>query len=1481
MTTDVTMNKIAAHIKRIGASFARKTMFRSVMVITLLVSMLLNGCTTLLTGPVNAQPIDFSDLDDKSGITALGIQDSDRLRVKINYGDAADFDANKYSALYLDAFCVAPDLTNELQYVTYFDLLETYEDAEDGITFVYAYRTRKYADGATREDADQYKDVSDDADIVMYPEVKAEENIPLSKDSYIVLATYSFARGKDSYHEIARVKSNEERFCQTKVSYTNSGTYKPKFYSILDGTKLYIFDADNVKAFASKQKTCFLLSKVSTDGFASDVNDASATDFSETNWPATVAGNCSYSTEPIKVTKAGFVKCVDFAEEFSRLTGSEVYRSIVKGNMGTDWTMDVYDYSIYTDHSVTKLFFDITVTSTDYQVSSGEEDKIDQFNEDGTLKELDDESKAYAEKSSEEISKEAKSANPHNWSYDFVGITTVENIGTVDVDFKYYATSDNTMDYYAVLADPKGMTEEEDPLNKNYRDYFGAYRYLYKKDGTPPLDLLSRNNQPGMILYGNKDLDGDAYWFSPSVNKKTDVTYYWTVNGEDYNIDSLLDFEDRYNKRVVDSSSYAFENTEYTLASYQYVYDQENYRPYILNPNGDFAILFESYVVGDLGLTTPYSTTYNNAVTPDDDKLIAGYYYDEDGDLDRYLYNTRYNYVVGGLKGKLENGVLHTLLLLTPSTEHKGKYIYDNHAIFYTKDTVTKAFDLNLLPEAFLYSGDYLNSWADETYFLNKTKTDVGALQSIEPVLIGGQIYIYYIYENAIEIATPVDETDDGRKYYDSMESFMKTVPGSTYYQVDLSKFFVNKDIQKQTTISLDVNYEKENKITQALDEKLNDETIAGIQVNDFSNTSGEMVTFTVKDSNSSITATYSVEGIIYRSQDGKDLGSLTYDQALTIVNGTSTVSSYLTNADIVNNWEDSGKVYSSKGYSLKDSLLNEGLSHRYVIDMKQGEGKISYSIYDTVSGTYSLVTSGEFEQVSELTTQRVDAIDVKTWNSVCRYMESKLTVKTENKFSESKGTYAYGEYYKPRNLVYFSGALEREQDDTYLASVTPSYGLGLYNMETGRYFLPNFQRHEITYKITHRYERTDDVVNPIDDLTEVSDEISALSNMACYGVYKNNGYTKDSETYPYLFMGYDRDDITYTDIEILRAKMVPFGVAFYDESKDERVHPEIISVTDKEHSYGYYRDFLPADGDDVVYYLRDARYENNGNMIVDRSMFHGDDPTDEPFEPSNPDEVSPSGDGSDDKKPDDGKKPSSDDDKKPGGTDSNDDKKPGGTDSTDNKTPGGNTNPSGQVNPPVDNPTDGTNPDDNNNNNTNPGGNSDPSNPDYPDNTGTPSPDGLDGTDDNPDDGEDSLDPTDQNGSGGNSGDIGTVGIPVSDNSISGNNVSENQVDGEGGERNLPWWLLLIILLALCIIAFIVYRLKNGLKVLPESVKNFFVGIFGKKEEEEEEIKEQTEEESDEKSDDDENISEYEDESDESEENWYVDLDSDDEDDE
>ena len=1373
--------------------------------------MLMSGCTNLIGGTTPEYEINYGILEEGSGMLDENgnLKESTRtgVNVRLNYLAGGDYGANKYSASYKDAFFIAEDLSNDMLDVGYFNLLDTYENSNGNTTFVYVYQTKQYADGAKRGDLVR---VQEEGDYVLYPDVMTQEEIPTSNTFITVLATYAFEEGASSYHEISRVPGDLTSSMLAKPIYSSetndANNATVEYYSILSQDKIYVYNADNVKAYS---------------------NGVTAKTEISSSYGNIVSGG-GVDTSFGSVLSTGFEKKFDIQSEFNAFKSNDA--TLKNGN----YDVDVYDYSIYTHNEDFYVTLDISATKQGY---TGPDIEVEVVDEDGNPI-------ADTETADDTVEDEVEDGA----AFDFVGtichvkipegtLFDVEYIPTKTLkqyglnfatEYNYRLTPHDNF-YYPELASGTVYGTSD-----RFTNLFGFYSYVVEP------------NYAGCAL----DIGRDGF-FSFTEEAKNN-----------YNLEKDFDeaqFYLEYKKRDPKYSEYKYKN-----ASYKLVTNPDAYWAFLRNNR---ASSYTINLTGDFDIKWGFNTTKENwlKIFYPSEMLV--------GKINGEYINASTAYI-RDLGFKLYNGYLDASAFVTAEAGVVSPtFICDDLAVF--KGTM----EVGISPEGVVY-GDYItpyvipltsitNIMTDYSWLLNNIikisiDTDAGKFQKIDTAIRNGQLYVYYIFDKKVIICRPdtgglddLAELEDNANPFDkiaavvkncSVESGVKyhevwnypmsdiekyyefSTPSLEYYVVSTDSFVTGGDVFEEAPELIEMDDE-----AQSIIDNAGGNGSAGGTAQVYTEYSADSVT------RKYISIVFEYEGVSFYDSAGNALAeNVSYDDLVAVINGEKTIGSVVNNStEIINNWDTTQTTSEMDTYTSIKAAVSDGLHFRYstvitendddtiTVDIKQITGTGDVTLY-----TYNLTyTDSAFAALDHL--KEGSEIDGTTWSSICKYVKDRMKKRKTGTSTADLKLDENAEPYSAYNLDFISGTFDNDGTyDNYIVSTSAGNGLGFYDLGNGTYFIPSFQRHEV-----RNVTSTTQVISG-NNVTEYSkkdttDNIVTLDSVACYGIYENK--SDNSDIYPYYFMGYDRDGMTYTGSEMLKAQMVPFGVAY------------------KNADGTYYRDFVPEDGDTMVYYLPTAYYNQYGMRIVDETFdgFDGDDDnSDDEDTDSTPGgdggDPTPSGQGGDGNPT-----PSGGPDTNPSGSGGGINPTPSGSGGGDNPYPSGgpDTNPSGGGN--GGNPTPSGGGEGNNPYPSGGGGENDP----YPSGGGggNPTPTGDRGGGGNGGTGFTgevySNQPRITSIYGNGNGD-GTGDGSASDNSISGNSTSGNSVSGNGGRpvdgnpfgdtgdgsgtgRGLSpeqiICLLLIILLIILIVAWIIERKRQGKPILPIPVKR-------KKEEEQEE---------------------------------------------
>lgn len=1428
----------------------RKCKYKSILIFILLLCQILSGCTNLVAG--NATAPKFVDEEELDKAVSLFSSTRTGVNAKLNFGAGGEFSNNKYLSTYADAFFVASDLSNNLDDVLYFNLLETFNNKNGNITFVYAYTTHKYADGKKRNQHPEIVTVS--GDYVMYPEVYEEQELPVSNEVYTVLASYSFAEGDNSYHEYARMATNEEDNIIAKPFYTNSSGYKVGTYGVLLQDKIYVFNADNLKTINN------------------DINHI--IELSE-------AGICLKSGELSKSfdSSAGaFDALYNIQKEFNSFKAND--KTLSEGS----YDIQIFDFNVYMNRENYYIFFDITATNKGIKATAEDENDIDVFR-DGEPVTLDTDD---PEKVEIDLPADVKGAS----SYDFIGTICHARIpdGTkFNVVYEPTKTiGDSNVAYeYTYSLVPEDSIYDKDRRNEKgsiygesdyYSKYFSYYSYLINEDNSTLFEI-------------DKFYDKLFDSFLRELNMSASELYQYKDNDKSIGLILLLlwldekpelrDFVNKYLKSSTNPKAYSGNFKLVTNSdAYRKAYNSshDNAEKYTINLTGE--LYLKPQIIDVVDEAKKYGLDIDKKTASDEKEFLSFVFktsfmhrtfpiYYKDDEYEAFGGATE------GLQAELYNGYLNASSFVNVDvSKYSVQFLNDDEAVIYDKSEkgsiIPKVIPLTAFSNIFSDYNILVNGISNYKGTGNGLKflEEDGALLKVEPVLIGSKIYVYYVFENKVYICDmdkyrlgDADElrnekslgklfgllenvnNETNKNYvkpasifsfvgiYTKLMNSMKPIDRKSIeefiaegnYAIDTSVlnisaftaseeyYMLKEDIgnYSMSMNSLDNNTLGTDSYNKLYDNFDNNQLLDSSKQTDnggfiavyYSDNKDKLhnANSNLDNSNANrLNIYFTYEGISVFDDDGKCiLDNVSYYDVIDVISGKKNLTELTQNELIINNWEQS--TAGSEYESVKQAMI-EGLHFQYIINIIPVEGSTgiyNINIIGIFNDKYVTIYSYENISYSDATFKALDhtsgdvAINDMSWNSICEYMKTRFSQETVVKTAPA---------YKPGKTIRFNaddftiknGHFTTKEDKTYVVCTNPEVGLYVYETDTTNYYKPAFQRHEIKYTTTYITDRDN---NSISKNMAVSDNIVVLDGISCYGIYDNiynsvegsilshsRLYNDDKVNYPYLLMGFDKQGVTYTQNEMLRSKMIPFGIAYNDGGT-------------------YYRDFNPVDKNDFVYYLKDAEFDEYGRQKVtddDGGIIDRDKSS-----------VSDNGNTVSNNDSSDGSNTNGNNNGNKNGNNSNNNSNKNSNNNSNNSNTNGNGNQGAKKPSSMYNETSNVNAstssnasDKNTNKNTN---NSDT-------NIAVSSNSNNNKSlydDSNNRDNDDSLS---DNGVSDNS--ISKNGISdnsVSDDSTSDNSLSSDGLSGLNGKvKGMPVWLLLLILLILLIVAYIIYRIRN-----------------------------------------------------------------------
>ena len=1462
--------------------------YTKLLVFILIQAQILTGCTSLFTGSLDIDPyksIDYSYADEHGGVTGEyagndinGIMNSTRgsFNAKINFGDSDATGSAKYLSDYPDAFYIARDLSNRSEDMQYFQMIEALDDCK----FVYFYQTYQYADSKKREDAVITHSIS--GDYVMYPTTIVENEYKISDNLVTVLAIYDYTkRGENGYVEIARwndtrnhskqlsdaEKASKSAYAQITYrkiggihfDYSATGTainmqdVNPDNYVLCTNGSIYVFDRDTIlNNYRNKYFSGGVSARKQAPVMGSDNKDSN---------------------------NMGLIKSVDVEGEFRRIMYQRGYT--IKDNLVE---VDFYSVSCYEDpySNEETVLADISVTCGTQGASAEDEQQIQNAGS-GNLGSFEDTDKNYSYENSSN-SKYLKGIYDFSYIYSFdcdgtnVALCTAVYDKCLGCDYYYGGW------YYSDIFVDWAVTNLKLFLNYNNSgwQYNGNSLVLYLKEvnnDNGEIDFLSDVKELG--IKWEKDIKSayDSY-VSGLPENETPVSY------ADYKKLKLC------NIQFLDNCIKQLENVERKYTDYSFAVTDEN--TWIQeNPNVARKYLpsdrlrtypgykYEMQVKGDLRIGRTYGYSKSDLAT----RIID---YGNGVSLNNKLYIGLYNYscqTSNFIDANSNNGY-HYL------------YAYDDFLLGWSDDCVVpvaaNVFSNSSSLAAFGDDYRFLSAlgavqlWRNyieyQQYIQGKNvlvNSQFGNPLSAGLYLMGKNLYMVVNYSEKTVLYKVVSAYDwEKDSSYWQVENSKYVIDARTRIELDYEDFNMSKLVYSSDSYSLDSaledNLSAESKAIY--DQVKADIEGAGLSINDsagitmLSDTSAE---YTLIFGDSDITIVDNT-GVMATEK-------LSYDSCAEVITGAKNISNITSNATIINLWNKSISNKSANGQVISTTSLKEeirkGLHYKYIIEFAENNGTVKMSVYDRTASGRNLVTEVDYS-ANGMAAKKPVGMDVSYWQSICDYATELIVKKTETtksyEPSDASLYYTINNFQCVKNIdIAGKGAKD------YWVIHTAANGMGFRDASyTGQ--LSAAQKAEAlvipTFQRTHNVYDTMEFLNFEDKkLLERSTleyaENVVLTKTPCYGVYKNvlpessdiTHTVKNAVPYSmfkYAYMGFERDDVTYTEGEMYRAKMIPFAIVNKTNGK-------------------YYKDFVPVGDENMVYLLQTRNVNKNGQGII--SNLDGEGGT---GEGGNGDEGGGETDygggdsgGGDEGGGDHGYQGGDwgydpyDDDWGNGGGNGGDynwgywngdwggDYGGGGGDYNWGYDYGGGNPDYG-----------GGNGGDYNWGYWNGGGDDNYGGGSgdygwgydngYGDGYGNGSVSGNDGWGYGNGSDSDNNDGNYKDGYSGDRDNDKNKGRSLRDNSgkktVSDNSgrrrksVSMNSLlnNGLNGKRGLPEWLkgllTFLLILLLLLLAYIIYRKKNGLPIIPEGIKRFFAGIFGrhKKDDEEEEREDEQEDE-------------------------------------
>lgn len=233
---------------------------------------------------------------------------------------------------------------------------------------------------------------------------------------------------------------------------------------------------------------------------------------------------------------------------------------------------------------------------------------------------------------------------------------------------------------------------------------------------------------------------------------------------------------------------------------------------------------------------------------------------------------------------------------------------------------------------------------------------------------------------------------------------------------------------------------------------------------------------------------------------------------------------------------------------NLKE-VITENLHWEYTITFPELDSKL-------VSISRNNINVGSFTYVPGQIPENKYKINTKTWDSIIKYLEERFP-ETEEK-NESKKEYKVNEnpveQYSSQNLTFITGNLLGTGKNNYWVSTTPQNGVSIIkDSKNGQFidsyenvYLPVFQKNELYESSVEKPDGTvsEQYIRQMKNLT---------NGVTAYGIYENystknigtvlNGIASNNLSFDYFVLGFDRQDAAYTNRDLARAKVIPFAV--------------------------------------------------------------------------------------------------------------------------------------------------------------------------------------------------------------------------------------------------------------------------------------------------------------------------------------------------
>ena len=1143
-----------------------------------LASMILTGCATLFGGTIQSG----TDINGAFGPyeKAVNFVQSTRGKIDVRLNFDGEYEGSKYASSYPDAFYISPELSNSTDDLEYFQFLYMLDDKYT----VYCYQTHKYKNGKKRSDGVKTsKDTTEDA-YIMYPEVVIDEKYEVDPNYlYTVFAVYDYTAGnKSGYKELGRWQCKTDdpaAFCFSKLGYSEngSGTVGPQNITICTNNHVYNYNCSDL-------------------------------------WNYIRGANVpppNYLNVDLKVAFQYFLDSPD-----NQKTSTSTARII---DPNKPYELEVYNVACKTDKNGTYIYLDMTASTSDGGDLLNEDGKSieeEYYSDDPTADaptseyddmDDDDEGDEENEDLKEPTAEEEAEAQAATGSFDFICCIVDCSVGTLRV------YSGPTPD------DGKYQVEFYNGVKSNINT---LYSHIM-------------NNPKFNKYYKMADYDGNAPFIAMAIYETFDVCGY-TYTGEDEDGDphtlSELEWKQLMNEYYDDDEDY---EDEYVVA-----YSAElEYHDYL------------NSLTGQVSYYNPATGTYlygdKMGITKRDPVPIGGIKYSQTGARQNKVkefpvtlygqwraWDTPYFTAKRRVMGRKEvdnmefdynNAVLEAVAFTNISaSENSFETLGDDTIIGWDGNTIynkpQSISSIYYLPESFseIYKKNYNGatqysypSWKegrDPYGYTNVTAAPtviVSGLKEVNYLVTDNGPYVLAVKDGEV-LATPGSSGYDAKNNVKILtKNFTQTVSEATENRLKINTELSGSSSaywNKQDEIS-DSNF--------AVDSSYKNGVTAGV-FNIFLNAEQGSTAFEdVKkelragnDEDASLTCIIGSDGVHFAKANGADLtDTLSYDDIDKLLDPTkadaATLRDLLKSDVLIQNWNNGAKI---------SELVRENLRYRYLISFTaKADDSVTINISEAKVGSVTTAKSFSVKPPKAGSDQTIESqVDKKNkeyskyfgidyWNSIRQYILDSVQV----------DKHVYTKYKKVRNSNYnvigaenldlkkgnFDGSKTNKE---WWLCTTALYGLGFQDYSNpDEFFIPTFQRVQHMLNTTSVYDENDDLK---DTTSELETSTVALKNgIACYGIYNNVLAKKDKEKsttgdieYPYVFIGFDNQGNVYTEAEICRAKVIPFGYSGENFSKTVSSGNQKLTL-----------DVKKTGDDKVIYYLKDSFVNKSGQEII------------------------------------------------------------------------------------------------------------------------------------------------------------------------------------------------------------------------------------------------------------------------------------------